>query len=101
MCDHAVPQERPWRLGGSKPRQLETWRELAFAVRPIPIELARLQHHGSGLQLAALDPIDRHHLRVIAGREYVVRVHEVGHLQGRLLYLDTGTAQKLDGPPAS
>src|SRR5215510_10547322 len=37
------------------------------AVRPVPVELSRSQHHGAGLQLAALNSIDRYHLRVIAG----------------------------------
>src|SRR5215831_13572435 len=53
------------------------------AVRPVPVELSRSQHHGAWLQLAALNSIDRYHLRVIAGREDLVCVHEVGSLQRR------------------
>ena len=35
---------------------------LAAAMRPIPVELARFQHHGTGLQLALLDAGNGHDL---------------------------------------
>ena len=63
---------------------------------PSPVKLARFQHHRAGLQLAALDAIDRYHLRIVAGRENLVGVHEVGNLQRRFLDLDTGSTQQLD-----
>ena len=69
-------------------------------MRPIPVELARFQHHGAGLQLAGLDPIDRHHLRVVAGREDLVCVHEVGNLQRRFLDRNACSAQQLERAPA-
>src|SRR5262249_7797507 len=69
------------------------------AVRPVPVELSRSQHHGPGLQLAALNSIDRYHLRVIAGREDFICIHEVGNLQRRFLNLDACSAQQLNGAP--
>lgn len=58
---HDVSPQRPLPLGTSFNSLISA------AVSPIPVEFSGLEHERSRLQLAILDAVDGHHLRIVAG----------------------------------
>ena len=67
-----------------------------LAAGELEVERARLLIDMPGLIVALLDPGDRQHLAVVAGREHLVGVQDVRLGQRRLLDLGAGLAQQPD-----
>src|SRR3954463_9198659 len=67
------------------------------AMGEVPIELARLAIERPRLQRALSDPDHRQQLAVVAGREDLVSILEIGIAQRRLDHAHARITQELDG----